>query len=524
MASPRVRPIGTWVLAALGFALPTACLIAPETVSGPCEEVGCDDGNPCTDDICSPDGFCDYEPAATAPSDQNDCTDDLCDGTTETHANKPDGTRCGHDGNLECKAGKCECETKEQCGTDTACITFSCQNGGCSWTTADEGTDVDGLAPGDCKKRVCDDAGNIIEVADAADAPSTTAPGDCKKNACDGMTPVVVADPTDVPPDDDKPCTMEGCNGDTPILHVPVDDGTPCGSGPLCAQAGEVYQTLPQQTCQAGTCAMGSPISCGLFTCNMLNTGCLTACNLDTQCVSSAYCDAGATTCLGKISNGQPCQTANQCVSGFCADGVCCNAPCNETCRACNMPNVVGICVAIAAGQDPSDECPGAQTCNGNGACGKVLGEGCSTSSECSSGICSDGVCCNADCSASCRACDQAGSMGTCVLVPAGQQAGFCNDSNEACDGQGNCKLANGQSCTMSSQCASGFCPSEDGDGRVCCNNACDGLCRSCRADKTNQPTGTCGFIDNNTDPDGECPGMCGGGGSGCCNGAGACK
>lgn len=72
---------------------------------------------------------------------------------------------------------------------------------------------------------------------------------------------------------------------------------------------------------------------------------------------------------VGGGANGSICSSGGQCASGNCADGVCCNTACNGLCFACNIPGSVGTCTAIPAGQDPFNECPGAQTCNGAGAC-----------------------------------------------------------------------------------------------------------------------------------------------------------
>ena len=47
-------------------------------------------------------------------------------------------------------------------------------------------------------------------------------------------------------------------------------------------------------------------------------------------------------------------------------------------------------------------------------------GQPCSMATDCASGQCADGVCCNVDCSGRCRACNLAGSVGTCTFHGAG--------------------------------------------------------------------------------------------------------
>src|SRR5262249_34115460 len=53
--------------------------------------------------------------------------------------------------------------------------------------------------------------------------------------------------------------------------------------------------------------------------------------------------------------------------------GVCCDTACTGECTACTAvkkgSGKDGTCGTIAAGTDPDDECPGAVTCNGVGAC-----------------------------------------------------------------------------------------------------------------------------------------------------------
>jgi hypothetical protein len=68
------------------------------------------------------------------------------------------------------------------------------------------------------------------------------------------------------------------------------------------------------------------------------------------------------------------------------------------------------------------------------------------------------------------------------------------------CNGAGACgppaggKKPNGELCTDVTECKSGFC--KDG---VCCNNACDGTCRTCA-------TGSCADVTKRQDPP-ECAG-----------------
>jgi choice-of-anchor A domain-containing protein/uncharacterized repeat protein (TIGR01451 family)/uncharacterized repeat protein (TIGR02543 family) len=48
-----------------------------------------------------------------------------------------------------------------------------------------------------------------------------------------------------------------------------------------------------------------------------------------------------------KASNGQTCSNANDCASGSCVDGVCCNTACTDQCMACNVTGKAGTCSPV---------------------------------------------------------------------------------------------------------------------------------------------------------------------------------
>src|SRR3954471_2074673 len=47
---------------------------------------------------------------------------------------------------------------------------------------------------------------------------------------------------------------------------------------------------------------------------------------------------------------GASCNCGDECGSGFCADGVCCNTQCTGACVACNQPSTLGQCSAVRSG------------------------------------------------------------------------------------------------------------------------------------------------------------------------------
>lgn len=72
-----------------------------------------------------------------------------------------------------------------------------------------------------------------------------------------------------------------------------------------------------------------------------------------------------------KMGIGEACGCHDECGSGSCVDGVCCNNACTGTCQACNLSGSVGTCTSIADGMDPGGECPAqaASTCGRSGGC-----------------------------------------------------------------------------------------------------------------------------------------------------------
>jgi hypothetical protein len=245
--------------------------------------------------------------------------------------------------------------------------------------------------------------------------------------------------------------------------------------------------------------------------------------------------EAGISACTGngaaKKANGHACGCGDDCGSGFCVDGVCCNSACAETCKACNTPAAPGTCSFVPAGGSPRAPgvCPATDvatcgldgTCNGAGACRKFA-EGT---------VCKAGACDGATVGGS-FVCD---GVGRCKPGPATVCAPFdCDPSTNkcfsACQQDADCstgiKCVNGSCgpkprgavCAKGADCASGFCA----DG-VCCNVACQGACSSCNSVGRE---GTCWpAAEGAVDPRGLCPneGAASCGRTGTCDGLGGC-
>jgi hypothetical protein len=129
--------------------------------------------------------------------------------------------------------------------------------------------------------------------------------------------------------------------------------------------------------------------------------------------------------------NGTGCSLDAECVTGHCADGVCCESDCGMACHSCGLPESPGLCRPVAAGtSDPRGKCKdeGAPSCKTTGLCG-VAGE-CAVY-------------------AAGTACASAGCEGAKAesVVPAG-----------VCDGAGKCDMPAKIRCGPGAMCVAGVC------------------------------------------------------------------
>lgn len=439
------------------------------------------------------------------PEDNNPCTQNVCTAGAPSNPNIAAGVSCGNP--LICDGmGKCiGCLTPMDCidlPPNDFCKTRTCVNQVCGLSLTPAGTDTPtGQTAENCKVFECDTMGNIVEVVDPNDKPVDD--NQCTKDVCS-----VLGDPSNPPEPVNTACMQMGgtvCNG---AAVCKIDNGD------TCAAAGD---------CLSGFCVDGvcCDAACG-NSCKSCNVpGNLGKC-VDVPkgiedlpgCTGTNSCD-GAGTC--KKDDAQGCGAAAECVSNFCIDGVCCAGACTTACRTCNAMGSPGICTPLTMGEDnvPANACNGTKGCDASGACKNDNGVACATGSDCVSGQCFDGVCCNVACSGTCKSCNIMGAVGTCSNLAAGQDDAngvpACTGANQSCDGMGTCKKENGQTCTATSDCLSGFCV----DG-VCCNAACTGTCVSCSLMGN---VGACTNVANGQDDVGTCSGA-----AESCDGMGACK
>ena len=266
----------------------SACSQGDQCVSGGClgNPPSCDDGDPCTLDICDDEVGCDYSPApdgvpcedgdpCTAPDaclagecqagepfcgcqSDADCAaeddDDLCNGTLMC---SPDGT-CKIDPStiIVCPAG------------DDPCLTPSCtpETGTCTFSPSANGA-------------LCDDSDGC------------TINDTCQEGTCTGFPE---------PCDDQNPCTADSCQ-DGACTYESAYDGQPCAddSNPC---------TL--DVCQSGTCEHPAIIDGE-------------PCSDDGNSCTSDLCVGGE--CVHPpVSDQLPCaDDGNPCTYDQCADGIC---------------------------------------------------------------------------------------------------------------------------------------------------------------------------------------------------------
>ena len=227
-----------------------ACTINARCVSGVCtsDQRNCNDGNPCTSDVCLPSVGC--------------VNLSLVDGTSCT-----DGAAC--DGLETCASGGCVDGTPPVCDDRNFCTTDSCDNAlGCRHT-----------AVGGC----CNTDTECVD-SDQCTVNERCTPGhNCTssaRNCSDGNV-----------------CTSDGCSPTSGCLNPPVSGS--CNDGQNCTTS---------DSCNAGQCA-GVPVNCndgnfcdGAETCQPSNGQCVES--NDVVCIPGGRSPIAA--CTGEWYLDQP--------------------------------------------------------------------------------------------------------------------------------------------------------------------------------------------------------------------------
>lgn len=408
------------------------------------------------------------------PVDLKECTADLCDAMGNP-SNMPNALNdpCGGNGDSVCDGiGNCLQKSGTNCGAAGDCLTGYCTDGVC----------CDGACTDPCK--ACNVMGSVGMCANVAsggdDAPTCTgtnscdgtglckrdngqpcgAATDCSSGVCaDGVCCNTTCD------DSCKSCNLAGSIGTCTFVANDTVDPTgpmPCNNPYRCDGTG-VCKGLNGVTCAMGAQCLSNYCVDGFCcnnVCDQLCKACSGALTGGTSGICSGItngtdpsneCPNGTCTGNGTCSGipalkilGASCTTAGECMSGFCADGICCSEGCTGTCKVCTG---LGICGNIANNtQDPAaaNPCIGAYRCDGAGTCKGLNSVPCMMDSQCLSGYCTDGFCCNNRCSDSlCKSCAStlnAAADGTCSFTKAGADPrNECNGGTPNCNGAGMC-------------------------------------------------------------------------------------
>ncbi len=479
-------------------------------------KAGDDPGNECTQEAastCGKNGFCDGAGACALYAASTVCEAASC--PTPTSAN-PDNTCNG--------TGTCLVTPAAACSVGYACVAGACK------TTCTDNADCDEASDyicvlGACKiKRgaACDDAAECED--------GFCADGVCCDTDCEGKCRACVQNFTDKP---DGTCSPIPAGQDRDGDECPIDPGFPgsCQEDGTCDGAGSCrLYAIATTPCGETTCEDGAvsgelcdgfgncdtdTAQCEPYVCNGAECG--TECDDDSQCDAGAYCLPGGT-CAKKSLDGEACLAKNECDSGFCVDGVCCESACNAKCSACGEKGTEGSCVAVVGaprgerpacdgdpeacggecdGVDPADcrYAPPTKTCSQSCAAGKETVGSCDGAGTCSPGQprpCGAYVCGDDACLTSCSSPDDCASGYAC-------QDDACEPSRQECSDDLSQSLETGQDPV---DCApfvcdpsSGVCRTRCGDSTECAGGKlCDTAAGTCEeATQTSAEDSGCG-------------------------------
>jgi hypothetical protein len=162
--------------------------------------------------------------------------------------------------------------------------------------------------------------------------------GDCALLYCTAGAPVTQIDLGDVP-DDGLTCTAGTCGLDGP-RQIPLPAGSPCndGGGKKCDGLGTCVECLSNDDCAPPLSCGGAGVvnDCGCIpfgcpqlglTCGAVADGCggVVGCNDAVRNGSESDVDCGGdpTSCPTRCADGRSCLAGGDCMSTFCAGGVC---------------------------------------------------------------------------------------------------------------------------------------------------------------------------------------------------------
>ncbi len=432
------------------------CTVADHCVAGECvgSPVICDDSNPCTDDLCNPEGGCAYVPNHLPCDDLEPCTvGDVCS----------EGDCVGTQVPCDCAVDK-DCAALEDgnlCNGSLFCdqaeIPYKCRVDEASVVSCPPSTDI-------CLASVCDPVtGKCSLVPDhegaaCNDGDACTIGDVCNQGKCAPGVPLACAD--------NNPCTDDSCSPAAGCQFVP--NAKPCDDLDVCTLG---------DTCTGGQCTPGiqelacdDQNPCTDDSCEPLQ-GCVHAANV-LPCDDGNLCTQGDLCGAGSCGAGPllVCNDANPCTDDLCIPDLGCvytqnQAPCSDG-TACTIGDVCtkGACIGTALVCDDQNPCTD-DTCDAKKGCVYVP----------NAATCSDGNACTSG-----DHCD----AGKCVLG----QVVSCDDGDicttNTCDPKTGCVTTlnslpcnDGNACTAGDVCSQGKCagsPLVCNDANLCTDDSCD--------------------------------------------------
>ena len=282
-------------------------------------------------------------------NDSRDCTNGVCE--TEATSRENSGKVCKpctlNDHCAEgrwCNQGACVLveEAGVTCSSAPECATGHCADGVCCNTACDGACDACSKASGAEQDGTCRIKG-VKNAADPGRCDDThgTCGGAC---SCDAKGACILAQ-------------GETCTKDVDCATGHCADGVCCNTACDAACSACSKKKSPD-VLEDGTCtAFAIKNADDAGRCDQTHGDCGGACS----CNAEGACDSGL---------GETCTLDKDCVSGHCADGVCCNTECTGNCNTCVKSlgaSQNGTCTALVSAQ-LAGSCDAKQGCGG-GAC-----------------------------------------------------------------------------------------------------------------------------------------------------------
>lgn len=351
-----------------------------------------------------------------------------------------------------------ECSGPDTCPQGNSCNRASCIDGKCDFQLQ-----TAGAACTDDGGQVCDGLGACVECNKNSDCDGNAAKPLCdkKKKLCVSvqcMNTVKDGAETDV----DCGGTDQGCGR--------------CADGKICLLAADCNSNLCKGDAGGGGAGGAGGMASGPGVC--------APCATSADCGAGAYC-TDMKACAPHGTQGDVCVAGDECASGFCVDGRCCDTACDGTCVACSNAKSGGKdgeCTVFKQGDDLDMECVDSKPA----ACGPALDKGCSGAALDPAGTTSSCEVWDAMTSCTTASCDTGKN----------EQTAAAN-----CDGKGACPMP------VKTSCGSYVC---DAMNTACLKDCTSNKEANCNLDSYCDTT-TCKACGPNANPPGlaQCPSQC---------------